>query len=300
MSFRQMVYLITVLEEGSFTAAAQRLGVSQPTLSHQIRALEREVGVPLLERAPGRVLPTPMGREYLPHAEAALRGARLARRAASGGGEPVLLRLGTMYSIALGIVPPALRAWLASAPGAEVEVSEFASSAALEAHVASGAADLGVGPLPARWDGPVHGLGEEDLVLVLAEGDPLAAGGRTVLDLRETADRPWVLYDERNALAPLAAQAFARAGLTPRAAVRTRHTATALQLAAAGLGPALIPESVLEPGLPVEVLRPDPPVRRTLAAYFSGEPAPAAAGFLAVLLGGASGADPDVRRGPPA
>lgn len=287
MSFRQMVYLVTVVEEGSFTAAAQRLGVSQPTLSHQIRALEREVGVPLLERAPGRVLPTPMGREYLPHAEAALRSARLARRAAAGERGPLLLRLGTMYSIALGIVPPALRAWLAAEPGAEVEVAEFASNTALEDHVASGAADLGVGPTPARWAGPVHALGEEELLLVLPEGDPLAADGGRVLDLRAAADRPWVLYDERNALAPLAAQAFAQAGFTPRAAVRTRHTATALQLAAAGLGPALIPESVLEPGLPVAVLRPDPPVHRTLAAYLAGDPSPAAAGFLAVLLGGA-------------
>lgn len=280
-----MEYLLAVVEEGSFTAAAQRLGISQPTLSHQIRALEEEVGVPLLERAPGRVLPTPMGREYLPHAEAALRGVRLARRAVSGERSPVLLRVGTMYSIALGIVPPALRAWLASEPGAEVEVTEFASSTALEDHVASGAADLGVGPRPARWDGPLYELGEEDLLLVLPEGDPLA-GGRSSLDLRETAGRPWVLYDERNALAPLAAQAFARAGFSPRAAVRTRHTATALQLAAAGLGPALVPESVLEPGLPVEVLRPVPPVRRTLAAYLPGEPSPAVAGFLAVLAGG--------------
>lgn len=285
-----MEYLLAVVEEGSFTAAAQRLGVTQPTLSHQIRALERAVGVPLLERTSARVLLTPMGREYLPHAEAALRAARLARRAGAGARGPVLLKVGTMYSIALGLVPPAIRAWRAAEPGAEVEVSEFASSAALEGHVAAGSSDLGVGPLPDRWDGPLHELGTEDLMLVLPEGDPRAAGGRAALPLRELADRPWVLYDERNALAPLVARACAEAGFTPRAAVRTRHTATALQLAAAGLGPALVPAGVLEPGLPVTALRPDPPVRRTLAAYLSGSPSPAAASFVALLLEGVAGA----------
>jgi len=283
MSFRQMEYLVAVVEEGSFTAAAQRLGVTQPTLSHQIRVLEGEVGAPLLERTSGRILLTPMGREYLPHAEAALRSARSARRAGAGAESPVLLRVGTMYSLALGIVPPAVRAWLASEPGAEVEVSEFVSSGDLENHVAAGSADLGVGPMPGRWDGPVYELGEENLVLVLPEGDPLAVEGRVSLDLRELSDRPWVLYDERYALAPLVVQACAKAGFTPRAAVRTRHAATALQLAAAGLGPALIPESVLEPGLPVTVLRPGPPIRRMLAAYLAGPPSPAVSGFITAL-----------------
>lgn len=282
-----MEYLVAVVEEGSFSAAAERLGVTQPTLSHQIRALEKDVGVPLLERTAGRVrsgrvLLTPMGREYLPHAVAALRSARLARRTGAGEPGPVVLRIATMYSIALGVVPPAVRVWLAGHPGAEVEVAEFASGTALERHVAAGGADLGVGPLPARWDGPVHPLGEEELVLVLPEGDPLA--GRERLALRELADRPWVLYDTGNALAPLVAGACAEAGFEPTAAVRTHHSATALQLAAAGLGPALVPAGVLEPQLPVAVLRPIPPVRRVLAAYLSGSPSPAATSFIETLL----------------
>ncbi|ROO88640.1 DNA-binding transcriptional LysR family regulator [Actinocorallia herbida] len=284
MSFRQMEYLVTVVEEGSFTAAAERLGVTQPTLSHQVRVLEREVGVPLLERLPGRVLLTPMGREYLPHAVAALRSARLALGEGTGRPGPVHLRIATMYSIALGVVPPAVRAWLAAEPGAEVEVVEFASGTALERHVAAGGADLGVGPLPARWDGPLYELGEEELVLVLPVGDPLA--GRADLPLRELADRPWVLYDAGNALAPLVAAACADAGFEPVAAVRTHHSATAVQLAASGLGPALVPTGVLEPGLPVVALRPSPPIRRTLAAYLPGPPSPATSRFITHLLPG--------------
>lgn len=86
-----MEYLLAVVEEESFTRAAHRLSVSQATLSHQLKALEETVGQPLVERLPGRVLPTQMGREYLPHAITALRSAAAARRAVMTGhdGEPV-------------------------------------------------------------------------------------------------------------------------------------------------------------------------------------------------------------------
>src|SRR4051794_41948583 len=87
-SLRQMEYLVAVVEEGSFTRAAQRLFVSQPALSHQVKALERSVGGPLLERQPSAVHLTPMGRAFLPHAVAAGRAAEEAGGGARGGGQP--------------------------------------------------------------------------------------------------------------------------------------------------------------------------------------------------------------------
>jgi DNA-binding transcriptional LysR family regulator len=71
-SLRQLEYLVTVVDEGSFTRAAELLHVTQPALSHQIRALERDAGGALLERLPRSVRLTPMGRAMLPHARAAL------------------------------------------------------------------------------------------------------------------------------------------------------------------------------------------------------------------------------------
>ncbi|WP_143669295.1 LysR family transcriptional regulator, partial [Streptomyces sp. wa1063] len=62
MSLRQMEYFVAVVEESSFTRAAERLHVTQPALSHQIKALERTVGGELLERLPRGVLLTQMGR----------------------------------------------------------------------------------------------------------------------------------------------------------------------------------------------------------------------------------------------
>ncbi|GAA3019941.1 hypothetical protein GCM10020229_33950 [Kitasatospora albolonga] len=118
-TLRQYEYLVTVVETGSFTRAAELLHVSQPALSHQVRALERECGGPLLERLPRSVRLTPMGREVEPHARAALAGAERARAAARraaglDGGE---LQLAVVYSVALGVLPPVLRA-LAGPPPA--------------------------------------------------------------------------------------------------------------------------------------------------------------------------------------
>src|SRR4051794_2650846 len=111
-SLRQMEYLVAVVEEGSFTRAAQRLFVSQPALSHQVKALEQSVGGALLERQPSAVYLTPMGRAFLPHAGAAVRAAEEAERAARGGGQPESeeRRTATLHSIALGVVPATIRA----------------------------------------------------------------------------------------------------------------------------------------------------------------------------------------------
>lgn len=281
-----MEYLLAVVEEGSFTRAAQRLSVSQPALSHQIRALERSVGYPLLERLPDAVRLTPMGRSYLPHAAAALRSADEARHVGRppGPDDPVGLRIAALYSIAVGIVPPAVLAWRRRYPDAHVELLEYGNSADLAAVISVGGADVAVTAAPLHWDGgPVRVLGREELVVVVAADDPAAAGGRRTVALAELSDRPWVLYTPDNALAVAVTQACSAAGFVPRPAVHTHHTSTAVRLAAAGLGPALVPRNMIEAGLSGARLDPDPPVHRELVAFTNtGEP-PHVAAFIDIL-----------------
>src|SRR3954453_21387294 len=167
VSLRQLEYLLAVVEEGSFTLAARRLDVSQPALSHQVRARERSVGQPLLERAATGVHLTPMGRAFVPHAASALRRAERGRRSLRP--EAAELRIATLYSIAIGILPPAIRAWRSRHPGGRVEVLEYVNVDELAEQMRLGVADVGIGPRPVRWDGPVRVLGEEDLVVVLDE-----------------------------------------------------------------------------------------------------------------------------------
>jgi DNA-binding transcriptional LysR family regulator len=284
MSFRQMEYLLAVVEEGSFTRAAQRLSVSQPALSHQIRALERSVGHPLLERLPDTVRLTPMGRAYLPHAIAALHSEGEARLVGRPGSEldRIGLRIAALYSIALGIIPPAVLAWRRLYPDAHVELLEYGNSADLANLMTLGGADVAVSAAPLHWDGPVRVLGREEIVIVLAADDPIADGRRT-LPLIELARRPWVLYAPDNGLAGVVAQACSAAGFIARPAVHTHHTSTAVQLAAAGLGPALVPRNMIEADFHGIQLDPDPPVHRELVAFTTTAEVPHISAFIDIL-----------------
>ncbi len=282
-TLRQLEYLVTVVDLGSFTKAAELLHVTQPALSHQIRALERSAGSPLLERLPRAIRLTPTGRAMLPHARAALADAERARCAArqAAGLEVGELQIATLYSISLGILPAALKAWRRSHPEVGIRLFEHRHTDELIEAMGSGQADLAVGPTPARWSGSIRVLGEEELVVVVASDDPAAK--RKTIRLKELADRSWVHYTPGHGLADVLDAACARAGFEPRVAVRTEQTAAAPSLAAAGLGPALVPSNILPRGFDGHVLRPQPPVHRTLTAYTRGTPDPLAAAFIEVL-----------------
>src|SRR3954467_6918093 len=165
MTLRQLEYLLAVVDEGSFTRAAERLYVSQPALSHQIKALERSVGGALLERLPQSVSPTPLGRAVLPHARTCVRAAEEAQRAsqAVGGLEAGELRLATLHSIALGVVPAAIRAWRLRYPQVSFVLREFLNIDQLTDQMRLGVADVAVGSPPSGWDGPQRTPGMEEL-----------------------------------------------------------------------------------------------------------------------------------------
>jgi DNA-binding transcriptional LysR family regulator len=285
VSLRQLEYLVTVVDQGSFTRAAEILHVTQPALSHQVRALERSVGSPLLERLPRAVHLTAAGRAMLPHARAALAdaaGAVSAVRQAIGltGGE---LRLATVYSVSLGVLPAALKAWSRLHPGVDVRLFEHRHAVELAEAMASGQADLAVGPRPGTWAGPVRTIGVEEFVVAVSSDDPAAAGQAAEVDLGALRDRRWVHYAPDNGLADILDRACAEAGFQPRIAVRTEQTASAPILAAAGLGPALIPANIVPKGYEGRTLRLRPPITRVLVAYARTELDAVSGAFLALL-----------------
>jgi DNA-binding transcriptional LysR family regulator len=284
-SLRQLEYLVTVVDTGSFTRAAEQLHVTQPALSHQMRALEQGLGGPLLERLPRAVRLTPMGRAMLPHARAALADAERARCAArlASGTTAGELQVATVYSVSLGVLPPALRVWRRDRPDVDVRLIEFRHADELRDAMAAGEADVALGPLPEGWTGPVRPLGVEEFVVVLPADGASEDDATGVVDLATLADCAWVHYAPGNGLAELVDATCAAAGFRPRAAVRTEQTAAAPILAAAGLGPALVPANVLPARFDGRVLRPSVPVRRTLAAYTRAAPDPLTAAFITTL-----------------
>jgi DNA-binding transcriptional LysR family regulator len=285
-TLRQMAYWLAVVEEGSFTRAAARMHISQPSLSQQIRTLEKELGGDLLERLPRSVRLTSAGKAFLPHARMAVNSAGRAVRSASSAlqletGE---LEISTVRSIAVGLLPDLISDWRGRYPGTFVRLHEFTHRDLAETSVREGLSDMGIGPPPQDWQGAVCRLGWEEFKVVLPADDPLA--GRSGVALDELAQREWVMFDEENGLHDVVVQAcaaIARSPFKPRHAVLTSQVEAAARLAAAGVGPALVPENAIPEGLKGSVLRVEPPLGREVTVYARAEWSPLAAAFVDVM-----------------
>ncbi|MGI8715980.1 MAG: LysR family transcriptional regulator [Solirubrobacteraceae bacterium] len=285
MNLRQITYLLAVVEEGSFTRAAQRLSVAQPSLSQQIRALERELGGPLLERMPNGVQLTATGHAFVPEARScAAHAARAAQAARTALGAPSRqLELATVTSMAVGILPATLARWHRQHADTAVYLHEYRHRRELHEAVRGGLGDLGFGPRPSNWTGPITPVGWEEFVIVLAPHDPLANPGGGSLALESLADCDWVLLEPGHGLAEVAQRACARAGFVPRAAVRTGQVTAAAQLAAAGLGPTLLGSHAVPAGLDAVLMRVRPRLVREVVAFTRSAWSPAAEQFLELI-----------------
>ena len=251
-TLKQMAYWLAVVEEDSFTRAAERLHIAQPSLSQQIRSLEAEIGGTLIERLPRGVRLTPAGKEFLPHARAAVRSAESAVRSARSALRLELgeVEIATVRSIAAGLLPDLVQAWRERYPGTSVRLHEFNHRRHSEQAVRDGEADVGIGPPPLEWTGPICRLGWEELVIVLPQDDPLNRGGR--IRLSALAQREWVAFDPENGMSEFLATACRVATdrpFSPRHAIYTSQVEAASRLAAAGVGPAFVPANTIPHGL---------------------------------------------------
>ncbi|WP_101524771.1 LysR family transcriptional regulator [Nocardioides houyundeii] len=285
MDSRRVLIFRTVARAGSISAGARELGWTQPAVSQHLRALEREVGGPLLVRGAGGVDLTEAGRRLLAHADAV---AAHLEAAAAELDDLAQLRSGSarMASFPSGsavIVPTALAALAVAAPEIEVSLVE-AEPPEAAALVRSGAVDL------ALVFGYQEDRAEEALVAAPLAEDPI----RLVLPadvaavprrLAELEDRPWVAGCER-CRGHLVACA-ARAGFVPRIRHVTDDYVVVQALVARGLAVAVLPETALtafrHPGVRTEEL-PELGSRRIDVLHRRGiERVPAVAALLAAL-----------------
>jgi DNA-binding transcriptional LysR family regulator len=282
MNLRQLEYFVAIVEEGSFTRAAERLLVAQPSLSQQIGALERELGGALLERLPRGARLTVAGRSFLEEARRTIVHAERARRAARKafgleGGE---LQIVTIPSVAAGLLPEALRRWQRTYPAIELGVREFMHRRVMDEAVRDGEGDLAVGLVPKHWEGPIEPLGWEEFVLVMPQGDRLLR--RRSIALAELADRKWVHFQRDHGLAEVLDVCFGAAGFSPRIALRTSQVAPAPMFAAAGLGPALVPDTIVPVNLR-ELVRPLEPRHARQVVAFTREWSATSRAFVDIL-----------------
>jgi DNA-binding transcriptional LysR family regulator len=242
------------------------------------------LGGPLLERLPRKVRLTPAGRTALPHARASLAHAQRASSAArrASGVETGELHVGTLYSISTGVLPGALRTWRRSYPELQVHLVEFPHTDELVAAMEAGQADVAVGPTPLEWDGPCRMIGVEECVIAAAPG-ALDYPDGTQVPLVGLAEQEWVHYTARSGLSSILNRACEQAGFTPRLSVRTEQSPSALSLARAGVGLALLPGNIIPRHFDGVLLRPDPPVLRPLSVYTRVRPDPITAAFVSAI-----------------
>src|ERR1700760_3331308 len=197
-SMRALECLVTIVEQESLTKAAALLHMSQPALSHQIAALERELGTPVLERLPRGVRPTAAGPAAAAEARvgppAAQRAGLAARGAGAGTGGRI--RIACAETMTVWVLVPVLRHWRRRHPDVELDLKEYTSADAMLDVLTAGGTDLVVGPRPTRAGEHTVLLGREEIVVVAADGHRFA--GPDAVPLAELAAEPLVHYDPGN------------------------------------------------------------------------------------------------------
>ncbi len=288
MELRQLRYLVALADERHFTRAAAREHIAQPALSQQIRRLEAQLGLALVERTTRRVALTDAGellvaraRRILAEVDAAQ--SELGTLAGVKGGRLAVGALHTMGPVDLSLL---LASFHRNHPAVELSVREQ-SSEELAEMLRDDVIDLAFLSVTERIQSrglELHRLVTEELVAVLPTQHPLAA--REAVKLAELAGEPFIGFRAGSRLRELLDSAAAAAGFDPRVALESNESRRVRSLVSSGLGVAILPRSdAAGPGAPVAVARlVEPALTRdvTLASRAKRRHSPAAQAFLAL------------------
>jgi len=279
MDLRQLKYFVTVAEELSFVRAAQRLHMSQPPLSQQIKALEEDLGVELLFRTRREVKLTDAGRVFLAESRELLEKAQAVahRTRQAAGGEHATLRVGMATSALFHVLPPLLERMRALLPGVSLTVTDMNS----DEQVRSLAVDrIDLGFIHARPD--IRGMARCNVVtdsFAVALPAAHALAGQATLRLRDLQDDAMVAFSREHAPALFDAliASCQQENFSPRIAHVARHPASLLQMVQLGLGVSIVPRTFGHATMPGVVFKPLPGMAARLridAIWREGNAAP--------------------------
>lgn len=261
----QLQTFIAVLELGSFSAAAERLGVSQPAISLQVRQLEKRFGVALVERVGRRAAPTKAGTELAAHAERILSevAATFDTMAHHGRGVTGRVRIGTGATACIWLLPPLLRQLRNRFPSLQIVVATGNTADVLRS-LEQNTLDIGLVTLPATGRAfEIKPLLEDEFVAIAPPEMALPAD-ITPLAL---ADLPMIHFEGGNTRR-IIDDWFARDGVPVRPVMSLDSSEGIKELVAAGLGSAILPKMALKEGSscgPFTVRSLTPSLSRTLA-----------------------------------
>jgi len=267
LNLTQLQTFVQVVAAGSFSAAADCLGLSQPAVSLQIRQLERRLGLKLLERLGRSLKPTTAGAILLDHAERIQDSVDQALQALASHGEVITGRvaIGTGATACIHLLPPLLGQLRLRFPQLDVRVSTGNTLDVLRA-VEDNRLDLGLVTLPASGRNlQVEPLLDDAFVALLPPSSPLPQRTLTPQDLDET---PLLAFETGSSTRLLIDDWFRRAGQASRPVMELGSIEALKELVAAGLGYSLVPGIAVATehhrrGLRVQTLAPE--LTRTLA-----------------------------------
>jgi DNA-binding transcriptional LysR family regulator len=292
IELRQLRYFATVAEELHFGRASARLHMTQPPLSQAIKALEGQLGAALFDRNRRGVALTAAGIALLPEARRLLTQADelpgLVQRAAFG--ETGKLALAFVSSADYSVLPPFLRSYRSAYPQVQIALQEATSDRQLE-DLLNGRIDAGllIPPLPAKAELELDYLPvlTEPLILAAPAGLPELRGKRTAT-LRTLPPLPLIIFPR--AISPGLYDAilavFRDAGITPTIGQEAIQMQTIVSLVSAGMGIALVPQSVSNlqrPGVEYYKLAQATPLVETGLAWRRDNASPVLQGFLALM-----------------
>jgi len=252
MELRHLRYFVAVARERHFRRAAENLGISQPPLSQQIRALENELGVQLLLRSGRRVELTSAGTVFLARAERLLEAAEHAVADARRAQQGMLgkLAIGFIGSAAYSILPWILSTFRTRVPDVELELIQLGTAEQVRA--------LGEGRLDVAMVRPpvgdarltVQTIYSEKFVVALRASHRLAAQRKVAV--RELASEDFILFPPQPGMMffNMVHALCERSGFVPRVVQTATPMQTVIGLVSAGIGITIVPESVRQVHVP--------------------------------------------------
>jgi len=228
-----------IVELGSVSAAAQRLRLSQPAISIQMRQLERRLGVKLLERIGRRVEPTAAGRRLLPHLRRIDEALAAALESVADYSQGVAghVRIGTGATACIYLLPPLLRDLRRRFPQLEIVVRTGNTPDILK-DIEDNALDLGLVTLPAPGRALAAEPLVEDEIVAVFPPDGAPSGSITA---RALIEHPVLLYEPGGNARRVIDNWFRRAGVELKPVMELGSIEAIKQLIAAGLGCGLLP-----------------------------------------------------------
>ena len=246
MELHQLRYACAVADTGSFSRAAERCQIAQPSLSQQVLRLEQDLGVKLFDRLGRGLRVTEAGRAFLPHARAILEQVDLARAsiAADCSGVRGSVTLGAIPTIAPFLVPRYTAAFARRYPEARLRIVEETTPVLIE-----GLRDLSVDfallALPLRHkDLDLRPLRTEPLLAALPEAHPLAA--KETLSLADLRGQPFVMLRDGHCFRDLSLALCGSARINPNIAFESGQFSSILGMVNAGIGLSLIPQMAID------------------------------------------------------